>query len=277
MPELPEVQTVAARLDGALRGARITRVELLRDDIVKQGPKGLPGLLTGRTVGKIDRHGKRILWFLEPEGRLNVHLGMTGHLVLRPVRSAMERHTHLTIRFRGMREEVRFTDPRRFGGVWWSAGGDKPGGEGRFSAPLGPDALRIRLPEFRNLMSRDRQLKALLLDQSAIAGLGNIYTDEALHRAGIHPMVKASALDDDRVRRLLQQIRQVLRAAIRARGSTLRDYVDADGAAGGYQARHKVYGREGLPCCKCGTSVTRIVIASRSTHLCPRCQTPPDR
>jgi formamidopyrimidine-DNA glycosylase len=267
MPELPEVQTVVARLDAALRGKRVSSVILMRRDIVKREPRNLPRLLGGRTILGIERHGKRIIWRLEPAGELNVHLGMTGHLALNPVRAPLERHTHLRIRLRGVRQEVRFVDSRRFGGVWWS-------GSGHPSTPLGPDALRVRLPEFRTILSRRRQIKALLLDQTALAGLGNIYSDEALHRARIHPLTSASDLDDDRVRNLLGCIRQVLRAAIRARGSTIRDYVDADGGRGGYQARHGVYGREGLPCPRCGVQIERITVASRSTRFCPRCQDP---
>jgi formamidopyrimidine-DNA glycosylase len=271
MPELPEVQTVVARLDSRLRGAVVDSVRLLRRDVVKHGPLSLHAALARRTVQRIRRHGKRIIWDLDPEAEFNVHLGMTGNLVLVPEASPVGDHTHLRIRFVGIDDELRFRDPRRFGGVWLTEGGNADRG-GRFSKPLGPDALAIRLPDFRRLLRRDRQIKALLMDQQSIAGMGNIYCDESLNRARVHPLTPAAALNDDVVARLLRSIRSVLRSAIRAGGSSLRDYRDADGQQGWFQIRHRVYGREGLPCRRCGARIRRIVVASRSTSFCPRCQ-----
>jgi formamidopyrimidine-DNA glycosylase len=271
MPELPEVQTVVTRLDSRLRGAVVDSVRLLRRDVVKHGPRSLHQALAGRTVRRIRRHGKRIIWELEPAAEFNVHLGMTGNLLLVPVASPMGDHTHLRIRFAGLDDELRFRDPRRFGGVWLSEAGGAARG-GRFSKPLGPDALELRLPEFRKLLQRNRQIKALLLDQQSIAGMGNIYCDESLHRARVHPLTSASALGGDDVARLLGSIRAVLRSAIRSGGSSLRDYRNADGQQGWFQIRHRVYGREGLPCGRCGAKIRRVVVASRSTSFCPRCQ-----
>jgi len=271
MPELPEVQTVVARLDSRLRGAVVASVHLLRRDVVKHGPRSLHEALARRTVRRIRRHGKRIIWELDPATEFNVHLGMTGNLLLVPGGAPVGDHTHLRMRFAGIDDELRFRDPRRFGGVWLSESGTT-GQQGRFSKPLGPDALEIRLPEFRKLMRRNRQIKALLLDQQSIAGMGNIYCDESLYRARVHPLTSASTLSDVVVARLLRSIRAVLRAAIRAGGSSLRDYRDADGQQGWFQIRHRVYGREGLPCRRCGTKIRRVVVASRSTSFCPRCQ-----
>lgn len=269
MPELPEVQTVVARLDGALRGAVIEAVRLTRRDVVRHGARDLGRRLAERRVERIDRHGKQIVWHLGDGLELRVHLGMTGNLVLAPRDLSAAPHTHVRIRFRDRPDEVRFVDPRRFGGLWLQGLGSRTG---RFSVPLGPDALSIGPEAFRRLMSRDRQVKALLLDQSAIAGLGNIYVDESLHRAGIHPCRRASDVDGDGVRRLRAAIRRVLRSAIAAGGSTLRDYRDPDGASGWFQVRHRVYGREGEPCRGCREPIVRTVVASRSTHHCPRCQ-----
>jgi formamidopyrimidine-DNA glycosylase len=271
MPELPEVQTVVIRLDPALKGARIEKVRLRRRDIVKHGAATFTRTLTGRTVRGVGRHGKRIIWELDSGDRLNVHLGMTGTLVLAPAGFKVPPHTHLRIAFAGRSEEVRFRDPRRFGGVWLS-GAILEGARGRFGRPLGPDALALRLPQFREIASCDRQIKPLLLDQQVVAGLGNIYTDEALFRARIHPRRKASRLDDGEVGGLLRSIRAVLRSAIDAGGSSISDYRNADGEEGWFQLKHAVYGREGTACRRCGATIVREAVGSRSSHFCPGCQ-----
>ncbi len=271
MPELPEVQTVVDRLDPALAGARIVKVRLRRRDIVKHGAAAFTRKLTGRIVRAVRRHGKRIMWELDSGEWLNIHLGMTGTLVLSQAGAEVAAHTHLMISFAGRREEVRFRDPRRFGGVWLSSAAAS-GSKGRFGVPLGPDALSLRLPEFREIARCDRQIKPLLLDQRVIAGLGNIYTDEALFRARIHPRRKASQLADGEVAVLLRSIRAVLRAAIAAGGSSISDYRNADGEEGWFQLKHAVYGREGMPCRRCRTRIVRAAVGSRSSHFCPRCQ-----
>jgi formamidopyrimidine-DNA glycosylase len=271
MPELPEVQTVVDRLDPALAGARIERVKLRRRDIVKRGAASFSRRLKGRIVGGVSRHGKRIIWELDSGEKLNIHLGMTGTLVLSPVTTEVPRHTHLRISFAGRGEEVRFRDPRRFGGLWLSSATGSAGG-GRFGVPLGPDALAVRLPQFKEITRGKRQIKPLLLDQRMIAGLGNIYSDESLFRARIHPRQRASDLSDSEVAGLLRSIRAVLRAAIAAGGSSIQDYRNADGQAGWFQLKHAVYGREGLPCRRCRTKIRRTAVGSRSSHFCPRCQ-----
>jgi formamidopyrimidine-DNA glycosylase len=271
MPELPEVQTVVDRLDPALAGARIAKVRLRRRDIVKHGAATFTRRISGRTVRGVSRHGKRIIWELDSGERLNIHLGMTGTLVLSPAGAEVAAHTHLRISFAGKSEEVRFRDPRRFGGVWLSSAAAS-GSKGRFSIPLGPDALSLRLPEFRKIARCDRQIKPLLLDQRVIAGLGNIYTDEALFKARIHPRRKASQLRDGEVAALLRSIRAVLRAAIAAGGSSISDYRNADGEEGWFQLKHVVYGREGMPCRRCRGAIERETVGSRSSHFCPRCQ-----
>ncbi len=275
MPELPEVETVASRLDARLRGAVVESVRLLRRDIVKAGPRSIARSLTHKTVRRVGRHGKRIIWELDPPGaELNIHLGMTGNLLLIDSGVPLADHTHLRMRFVGLDDELRFRDPRRFGGIWLTKNGQPPE-SGRFSRPLGPDALAIRLPEFRRLLTRRRQIKALLMDQESIAGLGNIYCDESLFRAGIHPLTPASDLDNSQVAALSRSIRAVLRQAIDAGGSSLRDYLNADGEPGWFHVRHRVYDREDEPCKKCRTPIERVVVASRSTHFCPRCQPEP--
>lgn len=271
MPELPEVQTVAAQLSAGIVDRTIRAVYVRRADYVRRGGEGIHAAMPGRRVESIRRHGKWISLVLAPQGELVIHLGMSGRVTLDPPQRALLPHTHLVIRFHRMTDELRIRDPRRFGGVWFYDGsqGDETFAQTR---RLGPDALGLALPELRRLLTRRRQIKALLLDQTAVSGLGNIYCDEALHRAGVHPNARASDLSDAHVRRLADGIRRTLRSAIRAGGSTLRDYRNADGEPGWFQVRHRVYGRQGQPCRRCGTTIVRTQAAGRSTHWCPTCQ-----
>jgi formamidopyrimidine-DNA glycosylase len=164
--------------------------------------------------------------------------------------------------------ELRFRDPRRFGGVWYFPNGRV----NRDLKPLGPDALGIRVPILREITQRSRQIKAVLMDQQVISGLGNIYCDEALFAARIHPLTPASRITEDRVKALACSIRKVLKSSIESGGSTLNDYRQPDGREGTFQRIHKVYDRKGLPCERCGSKIVRIVAAGRSTHFCPKCQ-----
>ncbi len=229
--------------------------------------------LPGRVVEQIRREGKWIIMRLRPTAELVIHLGMTGRLLIEPCDSPPSKHTHARLRLQGRREELRFRDPRRFGGMWFYRDGEiEAAGEHR---ALGPDALTIRVPVLRRICRRARQLKALLLDQRAISGLGNIYSDEAAFAAGIHPGTAASGLTERQVRSLACAIRKTLRRAIDSGGSTLRDYRKVDGTEGIFQHAHNVYGREGLPCRRCGRLIVRVQLAGRSTHFCPRCQKTP--
>jgi formamidopyrimidine-DNA glycosylase len=222
---------------------------------------------------------------------LVVHLGMTGGLFVVPADGPVRKHTHLRVRFVGRPFELRFVDPRRFGGVWLvddaspltdsaaaeSVQGKRDSHTSGVRPPaglreLGPDALALRVPVLRAILRRRRRIKALLLDQQAVSGLGNIYCDEALFAAGIHPLTRASDLNERQVRALAGAIRRTLRASIASGGTTVSDYRDAGGNMGGFQRRLRVYGREDEPCPRCGSSIRRILAAGRSTHLCPRCQ-----
>ena len=269
MPELPEVETVARELAAALTSAAIESVECARTDYVRGTDRARE--IVGRTVARVDRHGKRILLRLRPDGDIVIHLGMSGRAVLSSRHAPREPHTHFVVTFAGRPVELRLCDPRRFGGVWLALADDpRP-------ARLGPDALAMPLSVFREVVARGRMLKALLLDQSLIAGLGNIYVDEALHRARLHPTRVADSLGRDEVRTLHRAIQRVLGAALRFGGSTLRDYRRADGMAGAFQRLHRVYGRAGEPCLRCGGTIERRLVAGRGTHTCPRCQRPPRR
>jgi len=268
MPELPEVQTVVATLAPRIVTRRIGRVELLRDDIVHPCGFDLAKALRSKTVQSVSRRGKRIVITLVGDEQFYVHLGMTGRLTIDPPSAQIIKHTHLILHFDGF--DVRFRDPRRFGGVWWL-------GQQSADAGMGPEPLDLRPAELhRRLAKTTRAVKNALLDQRLVAGLGNIYVDEALHAAHIHPLTPADQLSADAVGRLSRAIKATLRRAIRHRGSTLRDYLDADGAAGGFQRLHRVYDRAGHPCHRCNTPIERFVLGGRSTHFCPNCQ-PADR
>jgi len=274
MPELPEVQTVVTSLRRRVVGARIGAVRLGRTDIVSPLGVDLAGFLVGRSIAAIDRRAKRIVFTLDDGNRFYVHLGMSGQLTVESPGAEVRKHTHLVIELekREARSEgregweLRFRDPRRFGGVFW-LGREAENGE------LGPEPLTLRPQRLARLLAGTRRpIKSALLDQRLIAGLGNIYADEALFQAGVHPLTLSNRLSAERVSRLNRAIKLTLRRAIAARGSTLRDYVDADNSPGGYRVKHKVYGREGEACRKCRTVIRRIVLTGRSSCFCPNCQ-----
>ena len=266
MPELPEVQTVVNSLKPALLKRRIVAVNLARRDILEPANVDLPALLTGRTVRAIHRRGKRIVFTLDNGHRFYIHLGMTGRLTLESRASVVLSHTHLQMQFDN-NAQLRFRDARRFGGVWWL--GDARDDDGT----MGPEPLDMKPADLAPLLARtSRAIKSALLDQTLIAGLGNIYVDESLFAAGIHPLKRADRLNARQCAELAIAIKATLRRALNHRGSTLRDYRDANGESGNFQKLHRVYGREAEPCWKCKTAIQRIVLGGRSTHFCPRCQ-----
>lgn len=255
LPELPEVETIVRALAPRLAGRRIAELEFL----ARRARRGRVPDLGGRRIGAVRRYGKYILLELD-RGFLAIHLGMTGRLLWngRP-----GPYTRAILRLTG-RDVVLFDDPRQFGGIRY--GSAPPAG-------LGPDALEISEQDFRaRLLGRKGRVKPLLLNQRFLRGLGNIYTDESLFRAGIHPCAQAFRLGSNRARALYRAIREVLSEAIEAGGSSVSDYITPEGAEGLFQFRHRVYGRAGEPCVRCGTAVRRIVVAQRGTYYCPRCQ-----
>lgn len=275
MPELPEAETIARQLQTQLAGKLIGDVHLARADIVKSVTPGFERLLANRGVVRVYRRAKRVVFELDPPATLVFGLGMTGRLSVVANQAEIEKHTHLRIQIPEIAAELRFQDPRRFGGVWFHDQGKlSPDGAQQIDTfgGLGVEPLTCNAVQFRQVVARKRQIKALLMDQAAIAGLGNIYCDESLHAAGIHPLTQASRISTVKADGLLKAIKNVLRRAIRSKGSTLMDYRDADGAEGSFQRLHRVYAREGKPCKTCGTPIKRITAAGRSTHFCPRCQ-----
>lgn len=271
MPELPEVENVRRTLEARLAGRRVVAVDLRRADVVT-GDATPAALLAADRVARFARHGKQLA-LVGARGRVVcVHLGMSGQLRALPPDDprVREPHTHLLWRLDDG-SAVTFRDPRRFGGVWTFATEAQLLGH-RWAA-LGEDALAITAQTLARALSRRRQpLKAALLDQAVVAGLGNIYVDELLFGCGLHPLTPAGDLGAQQVRGLVRAMRRVLGQAVAAGGSTLRDYVDGNGEAGGFQLRHRVYGRGGQPCRRCRSDLATLVVAGRTTVCCDVCQ-----
>lgn len=265
MPELPEVETVVRTLAPHLTGRTIVHASF-RSRFVTPGDRELLACqLAGAHIRAIHRRAKFIVIELE-RGILAVHLGMTGKLLVNAPAGA-PRGPHAYGVFELDRGTLIYDDPRQFGRIEFS-----PALPARI-AMLGPEPLTITLEEFAGALRRHRsRIKPLLLNQRFLAGLGNIYVDEALFKAGIHPRAIASRLSPARAARLHQAIRDILTLAIEHRGSSISDYVDAEGERGGFQALHQVYGREGEPCHLCSGLIRRIEMAQRGTHYCPKCQ-----
>jgi len=261
VPELPEVETVVRTLRPAITGRRILNAEFLGLRVLRGSPQDTAQALAGQRVRSIERHGKFIAIKLD-RGYLVVHLGMTGKLL---IDAAPTKWTHAI--FTLDRGVLLYDDPRQFGRIEY--GVDLPE---RVRA-LGPEPLEVPLEEFaQRLKQRRSPIKAVLLNQSVVRGVGNIYADEALFRAGVHPKRIAASLRKDRVERVYQAMREVLAEAIESRGSSVSNYVDAEGRKGSFQLSHRVYQRTGEPCVNCGAIIRRIVLVQRGTHFCPECQ-----
>jgi formamidopyrimidine-DNA glycosylase len=235
-------------------------------------PRTFQEQLRGTTVEAIDRHGKNILIHLRGDGNgaptqcLSVHLGMTGRLLFERVGEPLRPHTHVIFDLDVPGLWLHFSDARRFGKLQLIARESE-------LANLGPDPMEISCEEFCDrVRSRRAMLKSLLLDQRFLRGLGNIYADESLSRARLHPSALGTQLRRQQACTLYRAIRETLTEAIALGGSSISSYVDAEGRAGWFQRAHQVYGRAGEPCFRCRTRIQRMVIASRSTHYCPRCQ-----
>lgn len=256
MPELPEVETIVNGLAPLLAGRSVERVEVIAPLVCKTALELAP-----QRILSVRRHGKNILVECEL-GLLSIHLGMTGKLLLDGSRTPYTR-----VVFHLDSGELLYDDVRQFGRLHWHRVMPE-----RLAA-LGPEPLAISEDDFvARLRSRRGHVKPLLLNQGFLRGLGNIYVDESLFRAGIHPKAIAARISRPRALALHAAIQAVLRQAIEHRGSSISDYVDASGERGGFQKLHQVYGKEGEPCPLCGTPVKRMVVAQRGTHFCPRCQ-----
>lgn len=279
MPELPEVETVRRTLAAAVIGRRVRSVDLRRPDYAHRGDGAGPmaptakDLLAGAVIERLARHGKQLA-IVGADGRsICVHLGMSGQVLLADRRRLETlNHAHVIWKLDGDQPEyVVMRDPRRFGGVWTYRDFDSLR-RCRWET-LGPDALVARATALRAALAKSaRPVKAALLDQSVIAGVGNIYCDEALHQARINPLAPANTLSSSQVQSLAAAIRATLRRSIKSGGTTLRDYRDANGKAGSFQRLRSVYGRAGEACLTCGETLARGVVAQRTTVWCARCQ-----
>lgn len=272
MPELPEVETVRRILAAHTPGCRIESVT--GASVMMRRPLDITALqqvLPGRTLMEPRRRGKFLLLDTEPAGSLLVHLGMSGRLMLQSQSEARLPHTHLTLRLEDGRE-LRLVDPRRFGLVTWL----EPGAEleDPSLATLGIEPLEGSLREKLPGLVRGRQapIKALLLDQRLVAGIGNIYANEALWRAGVLPTRTGSRISRARIERLAVAVEEVLTEAVAQGGTTIRDFATPEGNFGYFQVRLAVYGRSGEPCPRCGTSLRGAMIGQRATVWCPSCQ-----
>lgn len=262
MPELPEVETVTRSL-APLVGRRIVAAEFRCLRVLRGGdPDHMAARLAGQKIAGVKRYGKFIVMSLRGAGYLTIHLGMTGKLLLG---GPPGKHTHAILTLdRGV---LLYDDSRQFGRLLYSE--EFPARIGK----LGPEPLEISFADFAaGLKRRNTRIKALLLNQDFLRGIGNIYADEALFRAGIHPMALASRVRGERARRLYDGIVAVLSEAIEAGGSSISDYVDAQGRKGFFQFSHRVYQHTGEPCVTCGAVIKRILVAQRSSHFCPKCQ-----
>ena len=271
MPELPEVETVVRDLRPRLVGRRLAALRVGRKPLRRKWSARWNALLLGRCVRAVERRGKWILLDLDGPWLL-VHLGMTGQFVVMPAATPRQNHTHLLFTLDDGRHELRFRDIRRFGSATLYAG--RADIEAYFLMQrLGPEPFDVEPGYWRAVLAKtNRNLKAILLDQRVIAGVGNIYADESCFEARLDPRTPGCQLTSRQADRLRRAIVLVLERAIECRGSTIRDYVGGSGLMGAYQDEFRVYGRTGEPCRRCGTAIERIVLAGRATHFCPRCQ-----
>jgi formamidopyrimidine-DNA glycosylase len=303
VPELPEVETIARGLDTRVAGDTVEHVWIgSRTQPLKSAAGVIAATLEGKRIVRVHRAGKHIVFDLEGEARASqtasqtkkgkravrgetrqaaslrrsdqhpsdaqtaqwvVHLGMTGRMVVCEPAAEIAKHTHLIAKLASGRE-LRFIDPRMFGKLSVHPGGFDPGGV---------EPLEVSEERFVALFrGRKTPIKSALLNQKLLRGVGNIYADESLFRAGIRPRRRAAAITREQLGRLHRAVREVLREAIELGGSSISDYVDADGEEGFFQLQHRVYGREGEPCLVCRTPIRRVVLAGRSSHYCPKCQ-----
>jgi formamidopyrimidine-DNA glycosylase len=290
MPELPEVETVARGLRQSILGRRILSVTLGKTDFIDD-PVALEQHLPGRQIAAVERYGKFMLLRLMPPAgpggsgsasigatngddapaSLLVHLGMTGHIAPHPASQPCEKHTHACFLLDDGRE-LRYTDARRFGRMAYLEGVALQEELHGFGA----DPLAVSAEEFAaRIRTRRARIKALLLDQGVLRGVGNIYADESLWRAKIHPARLGARLTQKQAEALHHALRVILEKAIAMRGSSISDFLDAEGEPGEYQRRHRAYGREGKRCYRCGKRIRRAIVAGRSSYFCPRCQPAP--
>jgi formamidopyrimidine-DNA glycosylase len=270
MPELPEVETTRRGLEPHLAGQRIDNLVVRNRNLRWPVPRNLPALVRGRTVRKVQRRGKYLLIDCG-NGWLLLHLGMSGSLRVVPSQTPPGKHDHVDLLL-GSGQAVRLTDPRRFGCVLWCTG--EPARH-KLIAAIGPEPLGAEFTaQWLHVQSRGRSapIKNVLMDNHVVAGVGNIYANEALFLSRVHPATPAKRLTLRHCARLVVAVCETLQAAIAAGGSSLRDFVGSDGRPGYFQQQYAVYGRAGQACRVCGTPVRSLSLGQRSSFFCPRCQ-----
>jgi formamidopyrimidine-DNA glycosylase len=283
MPELPEVETIARGLQQKVAGDVIESVWLgSKPQTMKSRPAEIAATLEHARITQVRRMGKHIVFDLErngvpevtkkrrrttapgPRSQWIVHLGMTGRMLVCEPTAELAKHTHAIVTLASGRE-LRFVDPRRFGRLSVASQGDFEAG--------GSEPLEVEKERFVALFrGRKTPIKSALLNQKLLRGVGNIYADESLFRAGLRPRRRVSTITRAQLEKLYESVQEVLKEAIAMGGSSVADYVDADGEEGFFQAQHRVYGREGEACLVCKTPIKRVVIVGRSSHYCPKCQ-----
>ena len=273
MPELPEVETIRRGLEQQLLGREFAGVEVCYQGLLKR-PRAeeIQQQLPGRRVTSVERRGKYLLLHLHDGTTMVIHLRMTGQLVFSGEAATVQKHLHLIFFFTDG-TSLAFSDIRKFGAIWWLP--KESLAELKGLSALGPEPLSadFHFPYLdREVEKRTVSIKALLLNQQFLAGLGNIYADEILHRAQVSPERPSRTLTRTERQVLFAAIRSVLKEAIVKRGTTVSDYKDASGAPGSFQEQLQVYGRRSQPCRRCGQTIERKVVSGRGTHFCPACQ-----
>jgi formamidopyrimidine-DNA glycosylase len=278
MPELPEVETVARALRATVEGARIEQVTYASRRVGSRCTSGWRRRIAGLAIKRISRRGKYLIFELSADGYLTLHLRMTGRLHLRDHGCKRESHDRLILELSGgvrrRPQKLVLIDTRQFARIEWFPS-RHPDNLPPLSL-LGPEATALTGPLLWDIVHDSRRpIKSLLLDQTRIAGLGNIYADESLFAARIHPLTPSRSLSQKRTDRLCQSIISILNAAITACGTTFDTFSDLTGRSGGFAAQLAVYQKTGLSCTRCGRRIRRITVGGRGTHFCPRCQKPP--
>jgi len=279
MPELPEVETVLRGLRARALGRRVGEVDVRHPGAIAGSAEDFARHIEGRLIHSLERKGKALAVKLVAEDPgaphyLLIRLGMTGQLTVNPADAPFETHTHVRLSLDDGKEEVRFRDPRRFGRLRCCTHSELEAIFGK----LGPDAQLITEAQFHAAMrGRKGAIKSWLMNQQMLAGLGNIYADEALFIARLHPLAQPGRISADKARALYKAVKRVLERAVALQGTSVSDYVDIEGQPGNYSPRLRVYQRTGEPCRRCKHPIRRLVIAGRSSHFCPHCQPRPRR
>ena len=268
MPELPEVETIIRSLSSKLIGLEVSSYNFFFPGLLRNSDQNILEKLKGKKVIRLRRRGKWILIDFESNLSFVCHLKMTGQLLFFPSKRPLDKHTHFILSFKDSRNELRFRDVRKFGLISFH-----PTPEVLKFPNLGPEPLRVSFSRFRKLFLRRRgRLKNLLLNQSFVAGIGNIYADEILFEAKLHPCTPAFLLEEEDLLRLWKAMRSILRKAVESRGTSIRNFRDAEGKEGDFRNRLRVYGKESKSCSRCGREIERLRLGGRSSFFCPQCQ-----